>query len=56
MGWYALFVQSGREERVREELYKRFERSHLDCLIPLRMSRRLILSKSPTKKSSCFWS
>lgn len=36
MGWYALFVQSGKEELVREELYKRFDRCKLECVIPKR--------------------
>ncbi|MCZ8521628.1 MULTISPECIES: antiterminator LoaP [Paenibacillus] len=46
MGWYALFVQSGKEERVREELYRRFDRNHMECIIPQR--------KIPEKKNGLY--
>ncbi|MBP2000183.1 transcriptional antiterminator NusG [Paenibacillus shirakamiensis] len=36
MGWYALFVQSGKEEWIRSELHKKFGNSQLECLIPKR--------------------
>lgn len=36
MSWYALYVETGKEEFVRKALYRQFDASKIRCLIPKR--------------------